>query len=54
MDDFSKLINLLESARQLAELNELPMLAYLIQIAQCEARENKQMLARRKLGSSKA
>jgi len=54
MDDFSKLINQLESARQLAQMNDLPMLAYLIQMAQCEARENKPVLARRKLGSVKA
>ncbi len=39
MDDFSNIINLLESAKQLASMNEMPMLAYLIDVAKCEARE---------------
>ncbi len=52
MDDFSNIINLLESARQLASMNEMPMLAYLIDVAKCEARENKPVLRKRKRGES--
>ncbi|QKW98451.1 hypothetical protein GSF67_05880 [Agrobacterium sp. CGMCC 11546] len=52
MDDFSNIINLLESAKQLASMNEMPMLAYLIDVAKCEARENKPVLRKRKRGES--
>jgi len=52
MDDFSSIINLLESAKQLASMNEMPMLAYLIDVAKCEARENKPVLRKRKRGES--
>lgn len=44
MDDFSNIINLLESAKQLASMNGMPVLAYLIDVAKCEARENKPVL----------
>lgn len=51
MDDFAQIIALLEAAKQLAALNEMPMLAYLIDVAKCEARENKPVLRQRKHGS---
>jgi hypothetical protein len=54
MDDFAQMINLLESAKQLASLNNMPMLAYLIDVAKCEARENKPVLRERKHGQKKA
>lgn len=38
MDDFSQMIKLLESAKQLADMNQLPMLVYLIEMAKAEAR----------------
>lgn len=53
MDDFSQMINLLESAKQLASMNNMPMLAYLIDVAKCEARENKPVLRERKHGLQK-
>lgn len=52
MDDFSNIINLLESAKQLASMNSMPVLAYLIDVAKCEARENKPVLRKRKRGES--
>ncbi|MDQ1198487.1 hypothetical protein QE435_004197 [Rhizobium sp. SORGH_AS 787] len=54
MDDFSNIINLLESAKQLASMNSMPVLAYLIDVAKCEARENKPVLRKRKRGESTA
>ncbi|QCL90463.1 hypothetical protein YA62_005455 [Agrobacterium sp. LC34] len=54
MDDFSNIINLLESAKQLASMNGMPVLAYLIDVAKCEARENKPVLRKRKRGESTA
>lgn len=54
MDDFSNIINLLESAQQLASMNSMPVLAYLIDVAKCEARENKPVLRKRKRGESTA
>lgn len=53
MDDFAHIINLLESAKQLASMNEMPMLAYLIDMAKCEARENKPTLRKRRRGTPK-
>lgn len=41
MDDFSNIINLLESAKQLASMNGMPVLAYLIDVAKCEARTSR-------------
>lgn len=52
MDDFANIINLLESAKQLASMNSMPVLAYLIDVAKCEARENKPVLRKRKRGES--
>jgi hypothetical protein len=53
MDDFAQMINLLESAKQLASMNNMPMLAYLIDVAKCEARENKPVLRERRHGLKK-
>jgi hypothetical protein len=53
MDDFAQMIHLLESAKQLASMNNMPMLAYLIDVAKCEARENKPVLRERKHGLQK-
>jgi hypothetical protein len=53
MDDFAQMINLLESAKQLASMNNMPMLAYLIDVAKCEARENKPVLRERRHGLHK-
>jgi hypothetical protein len=53
MDDFSQMIKLLESARQLADMNQMPMLAYLIEMAKAEARGNRFTLRERKRGQGK-
>lgn len=53
MDDFAQMIKLLESARQLADMNEMPMLAYLIEMAKGEARGNKFTLRERRRGQVK-
>ncbi len=53
MDDFAQMIKLLESARQLAEMNELPMLAYLIEMAKVETRGHRPTLRDRKRGQDK-
>lgn len=53
MDDFSEIIRLLETARQLAELNKMDFLAYLIGVAQSETRENRQPLRNRRRGQVK-
>ncbi len=53
MDDFSQMIRLLESARQLAEMNELPMLSYFIEMAKAEARGHRFTLRDRRRGQSK-
>jgi len=44
MDDFSKIITSLEAAKQLAEMNDLDLLVYLISVAQSETRENRTKL----------
>ncbi|TCV63615.1 hypothetical protein EDE05_11942 [Neorhizobium sp. R1-B] len=54
MDDFSQMIKLLESAKQLADMNELPMLAYLIEMAKGEARGQRFTLRGRRRGQSKS
>ena len=54
MDDFAQLIKLLESARQLADMNQLPMLAYLIDMAKDEARGHRFVLRERLRGQPKA
>ena len=53
MDDFSQMIKLLESAKQLADMNQMPMLAYLIEMAKAEARGNRFTLRDRKRGQDK-
>lgn len=47
------MIKLLESAKQLADMNELPMLAYLIEMAKGEARGQRFTLRGRRRGQSK-
>lgn len=54
MDDFAQMIKLLESAKQLADMNQMPMLAYLIEMAKGEARGNRGTLRERKRGQDKA
>jgi hypothetical protein len=53
MDDFSQIIKMLESAKQLAEMNQLPMLVYLIEMAKAEARGHRFELRERKRGESR-
>lgn len=53
MDDFAQMIKLLESARQLAEMNELPMLGYLIEMAKAETRGHRFTLRDRRRGQEK-
>jgi len=50
MDDFAQMIKLLESAKQLADMNQLPMLAYLIEMAKGEARGHRFTLRERRRG----
>lgn len=53
MDDFAQIMQLLESARQLAEINELPLLAYLVGVAKEEARSHRFCLRERRKGQTK-
>ncbi|KGD94409.1 MULTISPECIES: hypothetical protein [Rhizobium/Agrobacterium group] len=53
MDDFSQMIKLLESAKQLADMNQLPMLVYLIEMAKAEARGHRFILRDRRRGHDK-
>jgi hypothetical protein len=53
MDDFAQMIKLLESAKQLADMNQLPMLAYLIEMAKGEARGHRFTLRERRRGQEK-
>jgi hypothetical protein len=53
MDDFAQMIKLLESAKQLADLNGLPVLAYFIEMAKGEARGHKGVLRDRRHGQDK-
>jgi hypothetical protein len=53
MDDFTQMIKLLESARQLADMNDLPMLVYLVEMAKAEARGHRFTLRERRRGQSK-
>ena len=53
MDDFAQMIKLLESAKQLADLNGLPMLAYFVEMAKGEARSHKGTLRDRRHGQDK-
>lgn len=53
MDDFTQMIKLLESARQLADMNELPMLVYLVEMAKAEARGHRFVLRERRRGQDK-
>jgi hypothetical protein len=50
MDDFTQIMRMLESARQLADMNQLPLLVYLIEVAKAEARANRFELRERKRG----
>ncbi len=50
MDDFTQMMKMLESARQLADMNQLPLLVYLIEVAKAEARTNRFELRERKRG----
>ncbi|MGE6740121.1 hypothetical protein ACQKGC_07585 [Allorhizobium pseudoryzae] len=50
MDDFTHLMQLLEAARQLADLNDLPVLAYLVGVAKEEARSHRFALRDKKSG----
>ncbi len=50
MDDFTQLMRMLESARQLADMNQLSMLTYLIEMAKDEARCHRLVLRERKRG----
>jgi hypothetical protein len=52
MDDFTQVMRMLESARQLAEMNQLPMLVYLIEMAKGEARSHRFELREKKRGQS--
>lgn len=54
MDDFTHIMRMLESARQLADMNQLPLLVYLIEVAKAEARDNRFDLRERKRGQVKA
>jgi hypothetical protein len=49
-DDFTQVMRLLESARQLAEMNNLTMLVYLVEVAKAEARSHRFELRERKRG----
>lgn len=53
MDDFAQMIKLLESAKQLADMNGLPMLAYFIEMAKGETRGHKSTLRERRHGQDK-
>jgi hypothetical protein len=53
MDDFTQMIKLLESARQLADMNQLPMLAYLVEMAKAETRGHRFTLRERRRGQDK-
>lgn len=50
MDDFTQLMRMLESARQLADMNQMPMLMYLIEMAKAEARSHRLELRDKKRG----
>ncbi|MGE7369300.1 hypothetical protein ACQKKX_09560 [Neorhizobium sp. NPDC001467] len=50
MDDFTQMMKMLESARQLADMNQLPLLVYLIEVAKAEARANRFELRDKKRG----
>ncbi|MGI2032216.1 hypothetical protein ACRQ1B_07450 [Rhizobium panacihumi] len=50
MDDFTQIMRMLESARQLADMNQLPLLVYLIEVAKAEARGNRFDLREKKRG----
>jgi hypothetical protein len=54
MDDFTQMIKLLESARQLANMNQLPMLAYLVEMAKAETRGHRFTLRERRRGQDKS
>ena len=51
-DDFTQVMRLLESARQLAEMNQLSMLVYLVEVAKAEARSHRFELRDRKRGQA--
>ncbi len=53
MDDFSQMIKLLESARQLADMNQLPVLVYLVEMAKAETRGHRFVLRERRHGQEK-
>jgi hypothetical protein len=53
MDDFTQIMQLLEAARQFAEINELPMLAYIVGMAKEEARAHRFALREKKRGKCK-
>ena len=53
MDDFSQMMKLLESAKQLADMNSLPMLVYLVEMAKAEARGHRFILRDRRRGQDK-
>jgi hypothetical protein len=53
MDDFAQMIKLLESARQLADMNQMPMLVYLVEMAKAEARGHRFVLRDRLRGQEK-
>jgi hypothetical protein len=52
MDDFTQVMRMLESARQLADMNQLPMLMYLIEMAKAEARCHRLDLRDKKRGKA--
>lgn len=52
MDDFTQIMRMLESARQLADMNQLPLLVYLIEVAKAEARGNRFDLREKKRGEA--
>jgi hypothetical protein len=53
MDDFTQMIKLLESAKQLADMNQLPMLAYFVEMAKAETRGHRTTLRERRRGQDK-
>lgn len=53
MDDFTHIMQLLEGARQLADMNKLPVLAYLVGVAKEEARAHRFALRERKNGETR-
>jgi hypothetical protein len=53
MDDFTQMIKLLESAKQLADMNQLPMLAYFVEMAKAETRGHRMTLRERRRGQDK-